>query len=121
MSKNYNSDSKKGKSGAKMYQGLKHDQGLFIGCWKIIDGQKANIKIFQTDKNRSKGVVKSKNGKRWTSVTLVCEIPTKQTSFANGLMNVDNGKVYFKDWNWICNPNASNGGYIGKHISKSYK
>jgi hypothetical protein len=115
-----NTTSQKAKSGAKIHQYVDSDKGLFIGAWKIIDGQMANIKIFMTEKNRKTGTVKSKTGKIWVPVTMVVTIPTKQTSFCNGLMNVDDYRCYFKDWNWICNPKAKNGGYIGKHISKDY-
>lgn len=118
--KNKNQNTPKGRSGAKIIQHLDNEKGLFIGAWKIIDGQLSNIKIFMTEKNRKTGVVPSKSGKKWVPVTMVVTIPTRQTSFCNGLMNVNDYKCYFKDWNWICNPKAKNGGYIGKHISKNY-
>lgn len=115
-----NSKDYSAKSGAKLHTHSDHEKGLFIGAWKIMDGIKANIKIFISDKQRQKGITKSKAGKRWIGCTMVVSRPGFNNVIVNGTFNVDNNKAYFSDWNWICNPNASNGGYIGKHISKNY-
>ncbi|WP_026777753.1 hypothetical protein [Polaribacter sp. Hel_I_88] len=118
--KSNNNNKPTAKSGAKLHQTLDHEKGLFIGAWKVIDGQMAKIKIFVSEKQAKKGVVKSKTGKQWVGCTMILSIPTKDDVVCNGVINIDNHKCYFSSWNWICNPKASNGGYIGKHISKNY-
>lgn len=111
-------DNKTAKSGAKLVQGLKHENGLFISAWKFADGVLWNIKIFQNKDQKKEAPTKSKKGKLWHNVTMVCTAPLRPVAIVGGLLNEDNNKVYFNNWNWMCNPSASNGGYIGKHISK---
>ncbi|TYP98932.1 hypothetical protein C7447_102250 [Tenacibaculum adriaticum] len=128
----YNNGNYKPKSGCKIVEPYKKGEGVFIVGFKLFDGVMRNVKIFQTKNDRknyqgktvkaqiSSDIVKSGSGKKWVQVTMTMEAPFKETLFANGLMDLSNHKVYFKDLNWIVNPKASNGGYIGKHISKNY-
>lgn len=108
----------KGKSGMKLHTPFKQDEGVFMHGWKIIDGVMASIKIFQSDKQKKEPLTKSSTNKLWAQVTMVAERPMMETVVRSGLMNIADHRVYFKEWNWIANPHASNGGYIGKHISK---
>jgi hypothetical protein len=65
--------------------------------------------------------VKSKSGKTWQN--WFCKILFKDTGEIkkfSGLFNVGNSKLYIQELNMICNPKAPNGGYFGKHISRSY-
>ncbi|WGH76136.1 hypothetical protein P8625_02920 [Tenacibaculum tangerinum] len=108
------------KSGAKLHQSFGSKEGLFMTCWKVSDGVMWSGKVFRSEKQSKVAPTVSRNGKEWCSVTLVLSAPMRDTVVHSGLMNTSNHKVYFKDWNMIINPKASNGGYFGKHISKNY-
>lgn len=119
QSPRWNKGQKKKKSGAKVHSPYGSSNGLFIHGWKVSDGVKWNIKIFRSKKQQEIAPTESKTGKEWVSVTMVLSAPMKDDVVAYGMMNLGNHKCYFKSWNWIVNPHANNGGYIGKHISKN--
>ncbi len=118
MAYNKKNDVKTAKSGASLITAFVQGVGVFIGAWKVESSTKWNIKIFQSEKQKKEALTKSGTGKLWAVVTVVCTAPLRNTVIVSGLMNIANHKVYIKEWNWMCNPKASNGGYIGKHISK---
>jgi len=111
-------NSQTAKSGANLITPFVQGKGVFIGAWKVENSTKWNIKIFQSEKQVKEPLTKSKQGKLWAVVTVVCTAPLRNTVIVSGLMNIANHKVYIKEWNWMCNPKAPNGSYIGKHISK---
>ncbi|WP_440066689.1 hypothetical protein [Tenacibaculum discolor] len=106
------------KSGAKLHQRFGSKEGLFMTVWKVENGKMWKGKIFRSDKQSKEAPTVSRTGKEWCSVTVVLDAPFEQTLVLNALMNTQNHKVYIKEWNYMVNPSASNGGYFGKHISK---
>jgi hypothetical protein len=121
--KNINSNNNNDKSktsGCKLHQHVDHPDGLFMGVWKVFNGVMWSGKIFMSEGNKKNGITKSKTNKQWVGVTLVFSAPLHNDVLCNGTMNLANNKCYFDSWNWMANPNANNGGYIGKHISKNY-
>ncbi len=86
--------------------------------WKVQNGKMWKGKIFRSKKQSEIAPTTSKSGKDWASVTLVMSAPMEKTVVQYGMLNLQNNKVYFKEWNMIANPNGGSGGYFGKHISK---
>ncbi|WP_271404996.1 hypothetical protein [Tenacibaculum soleae] len=124
MSKNYNKKSYKSerytpKSGATLHSSYGSEKGLFITVWKVEDGVLWKGKIFRSEKQSEIAPTQSGTGKKWASCTVVLDAPFKTTIVLNALVNVENHKVYIKEWNYMANPKAANGGYFGKHISKN--
>ena len=107
------------KSGATLHSNYNSDKGFFVSAWKVVDGAMCNIKIFISEKQHAKGYTEGKeSGIKWIGCTMVLSKPSYADVILNGMLNLDNSKSYFKDWNWMCNPKAPNDGYIGKHLSK---
>lgn len=111
-------NSRKKRSGCKLHSHYGTDKGLFMTVWKVQNGKMWKGKIFRSAKQAEVAPTVSQNGKEWVSVTIVLSAPMENTVVACGLLNLGNNKAYFKEWNMIANPNANNGGYFGKHISK---
>ncbi len=109
---------KKKRSGCKLHTHYGTEKGLFMTVWKFQNGKIWKGKIFRSKKQIENAPVTSQSGKEWISVTLVMDAPMENTIITYGLLNLANNKVYFKEWNMLANPNANNGGYFGKHISK---
>ncbi|CAM1370010.1 hypothetical protein TPENAI_60769 [Tenacibaculum litopenaei] len=108
---------RKKKSSAKLHASYGSDSGVFIHGFKVMNGKRWSYKIFRSEKQQKNAPVTSKAGKRWVSVTIVMSSAGENDRVNYGMLNIDNHKAYFSNWNWICNPHANNGGYIGKHIS----
>ena len=107
------------KSGAKLHDRFGSNKGLFMTVWKVDNGKMWKGKIFRSDKQSKEAPTVSQTGKEWCSVTVVLDAPFEQTLVFSAVMNTQNHKVYIKQWNYMVNPSASNGGYFGKHISKN--
>lgn len=124
MARKYNNKKKEfetyiPKSGASLHSRYGSEKGLFMTVWKVEDGVMWKGKIFRSENQSKNPPKKVENGFTWASCTVVLDAPFKTTIVLNALLNVDNHKVYIKEWNYMCNPKAANGGYFGKHISKS--
>ncbi|MGC3977855.1 MAG: hypothetical protein QM751_06215 [Paludibacteraceae bacterium] len=66
-------------------------------------------------------ISESKSGKRWINLFVTLTNKTNGTiTKTSGLYDFDRKRLYIKDFNLIANPYAPNGGYFGKHISKTY-
>lgn len=110
----------KKKSGAKLHKTVDSENGLFMTVWKVENGVMWRGKITMTPSQRKTGIKVSGTGKEWVSVLLEMNAPMHNKVTVTGMLNIANNKAYFGDWNTMANPNANNGGYYGKHISKSY-
>jgi len=86
--------------------------------WKLSNGDMINM---YARPYKGTKISTSKSGKRWANlfVTLT-NTKTMVKTNCSGLFNLDTKKLYISDFNLIANPQASNGGYFGKHISKEY-
>lgn len=111
---------RKKKSSAKLHASYGSDSGVFIHGFKVMNGKRWSYKIFRSKEQQKKPPSTSGTGKRWVTVTIVMSSAGENDRVNYGLMNIDNHKVRFDNWNWICNPHANNGGYIGIHIKKNY-
>lgn len=137
MAKKYNKNSNdfKARSGATLHTPFNTSKNtFFLTAWKVMDnvmhrftvnvpakkgGDKHSFGVAVTTSNPQKAGF-SGSPKQWVPVIVKQTAAGKASVIIGGLMDVQNHKVYIKDWNWIINPKASNGGYIGKHISKNY-
>ncbi len=110
------------KSGCKVitpYDG--GDGSLFINGWKVEKGVLWSITVNQAKKDgKYMPVSESNSGKMWMNVMVVAKAPLQENRYVYGLCNLENNKVYIKEWNWIMNPKGGKGGYCGKHISNDY-
>ncbi|MDB0615795.1 hypothetical protein PL372_09625 [Tenacibaculum dicentrarchi] len=106
------------RTGCRLHSHLDSEKGFFMTVWKVSKGVLWNGKIFTSDAQLKKGIAQSQSGKNWIGVMVVLSAPLNATVVHTGMLNVDNNKVYIKDWNMVANPHAPNGGYFGKHISK---
>ncbi len=118
-----------GNSGMRSYQGVQQsrkksgckiqmmDGSPIISGWKVSKGQM--ITLYARPYKGSKETT-SKNGKNWINlfVTLVNKTTMQETK-TSGLFDLDKKKLYIKDFNLIATSNGQ-GGYFGKHISKTY-
>ncbi|RLK02361.1 hypothetical protein [Tenacibaculum discolor] len=109
---------KKKGSGIRVVTAYGSKQGLFMAGWKVSKGVKWNIKVFRDKYQKEVAPTTSKTGKEWCSVRVVLKAPMHDSVSIQGMINLNNSKVYIEDWNWILNPNAPNGGYVGKRFSK---
>lgn len=109
---------KKKRSGVKVVTAYGSKQGLFMAGWKVSKGVKWNIKVFRDKYQKEVAPTTSNTGKEWCSVRVVLNAPMHDSVSIQGMINLNNSKVYIEDWNWILNPNAPNGGYVGKRFSK---
>lgn len=106
---------RKARSGARMHKG---EFGVFISAWKATKGGKMTLKARPYKKTKR---TKGKNGKEYENwfVTIVNQA-TGEVINRGGLYAVEAKKLYMPDLNKMVNPQANNGGYWGKHISKNY-
>lgn len=97
---------------------IMEDGSPILFGWKLSGGDM--VKLYARPCKSTKSST-SKSGKTWLNlfVTLTNQ-STMQITKCSGLYNADNQKLYISDFNLIANPRAANGGYFGKHISKTY-
>ncbi|WP_026756086.1 hypothetical protein [Sediminibacter sp. Hel_I_10] len=126
MAKTYSkkSSTNTAKSGAKIQTKFdkSSDEGIrkgFITAWKVADGVMHSYKVI-FPKDREVKITATETGHHWLPVTVIQSAAMKQNVIVGGMLDLANQKVYIKEWNWVINPKASNGGYCGKHISKDY-
>ncbi|OSY89316.1 hypothetical protein WH52_01365 [Tenacibaculum holothuriorum] len=106
------------KSGFRVIQAYGAEKGLFLAGWKIYKGKRWNVKVFRDKYQKEIAPTVSESGKKWCSVRVILSSSLENTISIGAYMNIGNHKVYLDEWNWIMNPNANNGGYIGKRFSK---
>lgn len=106
----------KKRSGCRYTTGT--DGAPIISAWR--KNNKGMYSLYARPYKGSKTIT-SKSGKEWINlfVTIVNK-DTMQEIKTSGLLNLQNKKLYLKEFNLICNPSAPNGGYFGKHISRNY-
>ena len=94
------------------------DGSIILWGWRLVDG--AMVKMYARPYKKSQ-LRTSKTGKDWVNlfVTLT-NTKTMQVTKTGGLVNMANHKLYINELNLVANPKAPNGGYFGKHISKTY-
>jgi hypothetical protein len=115
--RNYNNNRNQSKkSGCST--GSNSDGKPWIRGWKVTEDGLINFIATPGAKSKKS---KSKSGKEWVSVAAkFTNTRTGQSWWEWGLWDLSNKKLYFKDSNRIANPRARNGGYFGKHISRTY-
>ena len=110
----------------------KKDVVKHSGCtMKMIDGKTPIISGWKSQSNgmlqlyarpySGTKITESKTGKTWCNlfVTITNKL-TMSVTKTSGLLDMDENKLYIKEFNLIANPKAPNGGYFGKHISSKY-
>ena len=112
-----NSTPKK-RSGCKWHAQTKNGS-MAISGWKYSKAY-GGIMSFLVAPYYGTKSIESETGKVWENWICKCTYPSGETKIFNSLVNMDSHKFYVKDQNWMGNPNANNGGYFGKHISKNY-
>jgi hypothetical protein len=117
----------KKRSGCKLVQDVNHPKGFFMTAWNYENGVLWKCKIHLKKRKDSGRVEFTRSnpanggkGHEWSPCVMVCDAPFHPTVFVNGLYDKTEGKAYFEDWNYIANPKASNGGYLGQRFKNNY-
>jgi len=115
---NGNAPVKKKHSGCKKHTAT-DGKGIFITGWNF--SKDAGMVSFIAGPYKGTKRTISASGKHWENWFL--KMTHKRTSTVtnhSAMYHVETGKLYLKELNKIANYKAKNGGYFGKHISKTY-
>lgn len=102
------------RSGAKFGE---KDGVMYVNAWKR--NKRGFFTLFAWPYKTSK-IKESEKGKEWISLFVtITNRDTMQISYTTGLYDIQRKRLYLKDLNQIVTRNGD-GGYWGKHISRSY-
>lgn len=104
----------KKRSGAK-FQMI--NNAPIVSAWRV---QKGQMYALYARPYKGTKTVESKNGKSWINLFVtVTNRSTMQITKTSGMLDVQNKRMYIKEFNLIVT-NKGQGGYFGKHISQTY-